>query len=195
MQSFNPLDFDSDVHKTISTKYDRLIWTIAHKISGDLATSSLEDNYADLWLAVLEAIEGFSKQNDCANGPVEKFVGTKAFDKYLKTCLWNKKNHKGKNIANKYEIHRDTVPTHLEEVLNVSGPSTFSFSEVCSEMDVTLGDNENKVVRCVLSNPDRYMTEVGRLKIFPLQKSLGWDRAKVGSVIEGIKKKMKREEN
>lgn len=195
MQAFKPEDFESEIHKVISEKYDRLIWTIAHKISGDFATSSLEDNYADLWLAAFEAIEGFTKQNNYANGPVERWIDTKPFDKYLKTCLWNKKNHKGKNIANKYEIHRDTVPTHLEEVLNVSGPSTFSFSEVCAGMNVTLCDNEKKVVSCVLSNPEKYMTDGGRIKIFPLQNILGWDRAKVGLVIDGIKKKMKREEN
>ena len=190
IEAFNPVDFDSDVHKTISMKYDRLILSIAHKISGDEATSSLEDNYADLWIAVFEAIEGFTKQNDYANGPVEEFVLTKAFDKYLKTCLWNKKNHKGKNISNKYEIHRDTVPTHLEEVLNVSAPDEPAFSEFLGELSVSLSEDEEKVLTCVLSDPNKYITEKGKVKILPIQKSLGWDRNKVSYSLAILKKKM-----
>ena len=102
MQAHDPKSFDSDIYKFISKKYDRLILAISQKISGDVATSSLEDNYADLWLAVFEAIEGFTKQNNYANGPIEDWLDSKPFDKYLKTCLWNKKNHKGKLISNKY---------------------------------------------------------------------------------------------
>ena len=190
MQGFKPEEFDTDVHKTISIKYDRLMWTIAHKISGDTPTSSLEDNYADLWLAAFEAIEGFTKQNNYANGPVEKWIDTKPFDKYLKTCLWNKKNHKGKQISNKYGIQRDTVPTHLEEVLNVSSPEEPSFSEFLGELSVCLSGDEKEVLSCVLSDPDRYITDEGKIKILPIQKSLGWERNKVSVSLVRIKKKM-----
>ena len=193
MQAFNPVDFDSDVHKTISIKYDRLIWTIAHKISGDAATSSLEDNYADLWLAAFEAIEGFTKQHDYANGPVEEFVRTKAFDKYLKTCLWNKKNHKGKQISNKYEIHRDTVPTHFEEALNVCCPNSGSGSDVFDELNVSLGKGESSVVATLLGDPEKYLTAKGKIKISPLQRKLGWERETVEYYIDSICKKMNKE--
>ena len=178
------------IHEIISEKYDKLIWSIARKISGDVATSSLEDNYQDLWLAAFEAVEGFTKQNDYGNGPVEEWIETKPFDKYLKTCLWNKKNHKGKQISNKYEIHRDTVSTHLEEVLNVSAPETLSFSEIFVDMSIALLDKEKKVMAAILADPAQYLTEEGKIKILPIQAYLGWPRKKVVDSIAGIKKKM-----
>tara|TARA_Y100001951_G_scaffold86504_1_gene76921 strand:- start:367 stop:999 length:633 start_codon:yes stop_codon:yes gene_type:complete len=197
------------IHEIISEKYDKLIWSIARKISGDVATSSLEDNYADLWLAAFEAVEGFTKQNDYANGPIEDWIETRPFDKYLKTCLWNKKNHKGKQIANKYHIHRDTVPTHLEEVLNVSdsshcwitdrgfskklsNASAFVRNEESRPLDVgvLLSERESVVVAALLYDPSKYLTEGGKLKILPIQKYLGWTRRKVVDAIAGINKKM-----
>ena len=206
------------VHQIISEKYDKLIWSIARKISGDTATSSLEDNYADLWLAAFEAVEGFTKQNDYSNGPVEEWIETIPFDKYLKTCLWNKKNHKGKQIANKYHIHRDTVPTHLEEVLNVSDSShswimdrgfTHKLSTASAflrddegqslpttwrEVGIELSKNESTVISTLLNNPSKYLTEGGKLKILPIHKHLGWPRRKVVDAISAINKKMNKSE-
>lgn len=195
------------IHKIISEKYDKLIWSIARKISGDIATSSLEDNYADLWLAAFEAVEGFTKQNDYANGPVEDWIETKSFDKYLKTCLWNKKNHKGKQIANKYHIHRDTVPAHLEEILNVSDTRFFSgdtcgylltghaggifpYESTWRNIGVVLSDNESAVIGELLCDPSKYLTEEGKIKILPIQNQLSWPRKKVVDAVAGIKKKM-----
>ena len=190
MQAYNPKDFECDTHRLISEKYDRLIWAIAHKISGDRATASLEDNYADLWLGVFEAIEGFTKQNNYSNGPIETWVDTKPFDKYLKTCLWNKKNHKGKQIANKYEIHRDTVPTHLEEVLNVSAADDPVYSDVFGHVGVDLSDRERNLVHSILIDPNKYLTEDGKVKVSPLERSLGWSRRETEEVLDTIKKKM-----
>ena len=181
----------SKIHEIIKDKYERLLWTIAHKISGDPATTELVDNYQDLWLAVYEAVEGFTKQNDYSNGPVEDWIETKPFDKYLKTCLWNKKNHKGKQVSNKYGIHRDTVPTHLEEVLNVSAPDTPLLSEFFGELVVELSCDEKEILSCLLTDPNRYITEKGKVKILPIQKTLGWDRNKVSVNLERINKKMR----
>jgi len=202
------------IHKIISEKYDKLIWSIARKISGDIATSSLEDNYSDLWLAVFEAIEGFTKQNNYSNGAIEDWIDSRSFDKYLKTCLWNKKNHKGKQIANKYHIHRDTVPTHLEEVLNVSDPSNSyimnrDFSKELKtassfvrgdeeqtldftwwDLEISLTEGESRVMDTLLENPLVYLTARGKLKIYPLQKKLNWSRQDVKGAVLGIKKKM-----
>ena len=180
------------VHSIIKNKYEKLIWAIAHKISGDIATSSLEDNYQDLWVAAFEAVEGFTKQNNYSNGPVEKWINTKSFDKYLKTCLWNKKNHKGKQISNKYEIHRDTVPTHFEEILNLrdpEGPST-DFTWLFNGVDFVLSGIEKKVISCVLSDPDKYITAKGKVKILPIQKHMRTNRKTIVTAIAGIKKKM-----
>ena len=178
------------IYKIIESKYDRLIWTIAKKISGDYATSNLEDNYQDLWLAAFEAVEGFTKQNNYSNGPVEGWIETKPFDKYLKTCLWNKKCHKGKLISKKYEIHRDTVPTHLEEVLNVSAPDSSKIADIFDDLFISLTNDENEAMVCLLADPDKYLTEQGKIKISPIQRKLKWDRRRVDVAIEGVRRKM-----
>ena len=184
-----------EIEGVIKEKYERLMWTIAHKISGDVATSSFEDNCQDLWLAAFEAVEGFTKQNNYSNGPVETWINTRSFDKYIKTCLWNKKNHKGKQISNKYEIQRDTIPTHLEEILNIkdngaqaADPTHNPFNDV----EFVLSQTEKEVISCVLSEPDKYITEGGKVKILPIQKRLGCDRRGIVDAIEGIKKKIGR---
>ena len=178
------------IHKIIEEKWSGLIWTIAYKISGDLATSSLEDNYQDLWLAAYEAIEGFTKQHNYTNGPVETWIRSSSFNKYMKTCLWNKKNHKGKQISNKYEIHRDTVPTHIEEALNVCATPSSGISEAFSEIKIILSEVEREALGCILTDPDRFITELGDLKIMPIQKKLKWNRDKVMFAIKGLKKKI-----
>jgi len=180
----------TQIYKIIENKYDRLIWSIAKKISGDYAISNVEDNYQDLWLAAFEAVEGFTKQNNYSNGPVEDWIETKPFDKYIKTCLWNKKCHKGKLISKKYEIHRDTVPTHLEEVLNVSAPNSTEVAGIFDDLFISLTNDENEAVVCLLADPDKYLTEQGKIKISPIQRRLKWDRRRVSTAIEGVRKKM-----
>ena len=175
----------------IRDKHEDLLWTIARRISGDVAaTTALEDNFQDLWLAAFEAVEGFTKQNDYSNGPIEKWIETKAFDKYLKTCLWNKKNHKGKQVSNKYEIHRDTVPTDLEQVLNVCAPQSFACPDLFADLRVLLSQDEKVVLASLLSDPDRYLTTEGKIKVLPLQQKLVWSRKRALACIININKKM-----
>ena len=172
-KTFKENDMDKmtadQIHEIIEEKWSGLIWTIAYKISGDLATSSLEDNYQDLWLAAYEAIEGFTKQHNYTNGPVETWIRSSAFNKYIKTCLWNKKNHKGKQIC--------------------ATPSS-GFSEAFSEIKIILSEVEREALGCILTDPDRFITELGDLKIMPIQKKLKWNRDKVMFAITGIKKKI-----
>ena len=69
-------------------KYDRLIWTIARKISGDDAVANVDDNYADLCVAAINSIVAYNKKTGIA---VDEFLTTKLVDQYTKTVLWNLK--------------------------------------------------------------------------------------------------------
>ena len=182
----------NEIYHIITEKYDKLLWSIAAKISGDYAIASLEDNYQDLWMAVLEAIEGFSRQNDGANGPIEDWIKTKSFDKYIKTCLWNKKNHKGKIISSRYHVNRDVLPIN-EEILQFVAPEDLTFSQVSDDFGdflSSLSSLETKVIACILDEPARCLTARGKVKIKPVQEHLGWTRDKTFKVVDRIKKKM-----
>ena len=90
----------------IEEKYGKLIHKISNWISGDNMISSHDDNVQDLWLAVMEAVRGYSKKE---NQVFEEFWGSRGFDKYLKTCLWNLKNNKGAKITKKYPVTKNTT--------------------------------------------------------------------------------------
>jgi len=108
-----------DQWNKINKKYGMLMYKISHQISGDTATANFDDNLQDIRMAAMEAVAGFEKQNDGANGKFDDFWGSKGFDRYIKTCLWTKKNNKGAKITKKSSILKGTVSTEMEEVLQM----------------------------------------------------------------------------
>ena len=180
------------IYDIIHGKYDKLLWSIATKISGDYAISSVEDNYQDLWVCVYEAIEGFSRQNGNANGPVETWIGSKDFGRYLKTCLWNKKNHKGKNIATRYNITRDVAPIN-DEILHIPAASNLELLEVSSDFEeflISLTDVETEVIAAILDIPNKCISVKGKVKVKPVQEQLGWTRERTARAVNSIKEKL-----
>ena len=59
----------------IDKKYGKLMYKISHQISGDKATANFDDNLQDIRLAAMEAVMGFEKQNDGANGKLRSVLG------------------------------------------------------------------------------------------------------------------------
>ena len=110
----------------IENKYGKLIHKIGHWISGDAAISSHQDNTQDIWIAAMEAIKGYEKKE---NLKFEEFWGSKGFDKYIKTCLWNVKNSKGARITKRMPLTKGTVSiVDNEEVLSLQDPHTLSMA-------------------------------------------------------------------
>ena len=109
----------SEQWEKIDKKYGKLMYKISHQISGDTATANFDDNLQDIRLAAMEAVMGFEKQNEGANGKFDEFWGSKGFDQYIKTCMWTKKNNKGAKITKKAPILKGTVSTDKEEVLEL----------------------------------------------------------------------------
>jgi len=103
----------------INKKYGMLMYKISHQISGDTAIANFDDNLQDIRVAAMEAVMGFEKQNEGANGKFDEFWGTQGFDRYIKTCMWTKKNNKGAKITKKASILKGTVSTDMEEALQV----------------------------------------------------------------------------
>ena len=182
----------TEIYDIIHEKYDKLIGSIATKISGDKAISSWEDNYQDLWLSVYEAIEGFTKQNGGGNGPVESWIDGKYFGRYLKTCLWNRKNHKGKIISCRYNITRNAVPIN-DEILHLPSTSDLEFIDASNDFAdflVSLSSEESEVIACILDIPDKCISVKGKVKLSPIMVYLGWARPKTQRVVRGVKEKM-----
>ena len=155
----------------VEEKYGRLIHKISNNISGDAAISSHNDNVQDLWIAVMEAVRGFSKKEQ---QEFEDFWGTRGFDKYLKTCLWNVKNSKGAKITKRYPITKSTVSLQQHaEVFALEDPQSGcaesnSFLEDFSDL---LTNDERRAVQGLLDNPVNVMP-CGRANVASLAREL-----------------------
>ena len=164
----------------IEEKYGKLIHKIGHWISGDNAIAGHEDNTQDIWIAAMEAIRGYEKKE---SQTFEQFWGSKGFDKYLKTCLWNVKNSKGAKITKKYPITKGTVDVvGNEEVLQMADPTVVSpeteiFIEEIKEM---LTKDQALAVKCILDDP-RYINKSGRDNVNALAKEMGktWNEVSI----------------
>ena len=156
----------------IEEKYGKLIHKIGHWISGDNAIAGHEDNTQDIWIAAMEAIRGYEKKE---NQTFDQFWGSKGFDKYLKTCLWNVKNSKGAKITKKYPITKGTVDVvGNEEVLqrqdnSLINPETEMFIQEISEL---LSKDQAQVIHCILDDP-RYIKPSGKVNINALANEMG----------------------
>lgn len=144
--------------KKLLEKYERLIYTIAHRISGDAAISEFEDNVQDLHVAAMEAVEGFEKQNNGANGKFDDFFSTKGFDSYIKQVLWARKGNKGRNITKKKGVRGDiSIENSNEDTYSnfatIGDHSIFSRALIRQIYELSL-PNQRKILKTVVENPD-----------------------------------------
>ena len=157
----------------IERKYGKLMYKISHQISGDSAIASFEDNLQDIRLAAMEAVIGFEKQNNGANGKFEEFWGSKGFDQYIKTCMWTKKNNKGAKITKKAQILKGTVSTDKEEVLMIEEPA-YSPHQVMEfeELTLNLTAIQKTIVGLIIQDPT-LIKRGGKLNVRRISEKLG----------------------
>jgi len=138
-------------------KYERLMYKIAHMISGDPTISSIEDNFGDLCVAAIESVEGFIKKT---KRPLESLLTDKQFDQYTKTCLWKRKARKGLDIEKKRPI-RKCVPLKKEsdtgEELDLEFSSIAckgpSFSDIDIKDIFKMTEQNKEVLDIIVKNP------------------------------------------
>jgi len=179
----------------ILDQYEGLIWKISYKISGDGAVSSLEDNYQDLCVAAMEAVVGFEKQNNGQNGKFEDFWGSKGFDKYMKTCLWNAKNAKGKKIEKHYPLTKHTVSaSDNEEIIHVIGRdgNSMETSVFFKELKRLLDPEEVLILKTLVTDP-RMILETGKINIKKLSNNLNFTWLKTRKLVDSIASLIKNE--
>ena len=173
----------------IEDKYGKLIHKIGHWISGDAAISSHQDNTQDIWIAAMEAIKGYEKKE---NLKFEEFWGSKGFDKYIKTCLWNVKNSKGARITKRMPLTKGTVSiVDNEEVLSLQDPHTLSMDSdmILSEIPLKLTDEQTEIVRRLVDSPD-YIKPSGKANVNALAKSMGKTWNEVNTLLVQISQRL-----
>lgn len=179
-------------YEEIEDKYGMLIHKISHYISGDKAISAHEDNVQDLWVAALDAIAGYEKKEKKS---FEKFWGSRGFDKYLKTCLWNHKNNKGAKITKKFSITKHTVNViDNEEVLRMEAPESVSQDVVAFVDDYgkLLNNREQRLLQAVITDP-AYIKPSGKANVSALAEKLNSTWREVKEIIQSISRKINNE--
>lgn len=176
-------------YEFINGKYGNLIYKIAHQITGDTGTCSLEDNIQDLWVAAYNALEGYNKQGDGQNGTFGQFKDTEGFNKYIKTVLWNLKNTKGKK-ATKHRnqfMNAVCVHNHKDTIEDTSADHISEWSS--SSLPVRLTQEEKDVLKVILDNPNTVKPS-GGIDCTKVSKHLGVYWKKVKRIVTNIQIKM-----
>ena len=176
----------------IEEKYGKLIHKIGHWISGDNAIAGHEDNTQDIWIAAMEAIRGYSKKE---NQTFDEFWGSKGFDKYIKTCLWNVKNSKGAKITKRYPLTKGTVDVfECEEVLQMNDgeDSSTDIAFLIDDLSNLLTDTEAYAVKVLVEDPS-YIKATGKANINALSKTLGKTWNDTSKIVTSIQTKLRNE--
>jgi hypothetical protein len=183
-------------YNELDDRYGKLVYKIAHWISGDNATANIEDNAQDLWLVLFETINTFARLNekDYPEG-YEDFKDTAHWNKYVKTALWNSKNSKGTKISQRYNITRDTVSTW--ENSEVMEKEDYSFESVDFDMFLEdlpklLNETELRAVRLLVEDPT-LITELGHANKSALSRALGVTWADADNIVKAIGAKLQNE--
>tara|TARA_R110002020_G_scaffold11809_2_gene43939 strand:+ start:27 stop:599 length:573 start_codon:yes stop_codon:yes gene_type:complete len=172
----------------IDGRYGKLMGKICHKISGDNALCTVEDNLQDLRLAAVEAVIGYSKQKGGINGSFNDFWGSVGFDKYIKTCLWNHKNNKGAKITKKKELTWGVATIENNpEVMDMAG-SDLSFLEdrIClDDISKNINDTQRKVIHEIAIDHS-YIKPNGKINMSKIARALGIPRHQAEQEINSI---------
>ena len=97
------MSLTNDQWDKIHNKYKRLMYAVAYRIGGDKVAQDFDDSNQELALTAMDAVNAYAKKT---KKEFDDFWDTRAFDKYIKTCLWNKKNNLGNKIKKKYGIRQ-----------------------------------------------------------------------------------------
>ena len=175
--------------KLIENKYGKLIYKIANSINGDRAIASHEDNVQDLWMTALEAVDGFTKQNGGTNGDFDSFSKSFGFDKYIKTCLWTKKNNKGAKITKKHFVNGGVVEidsTSARSLKDHRNPKdTISLNDIIQSFT-----SIDRSIIDLLSNDPESIKGTGVVNISYVSKALGMPWKVCEQYIKGISLKI-----
>tara|TARA_R110002126_G_scaffold105861_2_gene240392 strand:+ start:818 stop:1417 length:600 start_codon:yes stop_codon:yes gene_type:complete len=173
-------------------KYGGLMHTIARKISGDAMVASYEDNRSDLQVAAVESIIGYKKKT---GKDFDEAFGTKLFDQYTKTVLWNRKAKKGIPLTKRMKFRKKHKTIYnkegelfvIEDPSSVSGYASTSIETLFEESN----DDVKKLVDTIIDDPS-VVTEDGKLKGYTLANTTGMSIHFVRRALENITQTLER---
>jgi len=178
----------------ILKKYKGLMYMIGHRIGGDKIANDFDDSQQELALTAIDAVAAYTKKT---GKKFDDFFGTVQFDKYIKTCLWNKKNNLGNKIKKKYGIRNCVSLSANPELFSteqgeVYGSSSLEVQETVLSAceDVGLDNAEQEIVDCVLGDM-RLIKPDGSFNISKLSRLTNKTKTEVRSAVDRMKHQLK----
>jgi hypothetical protein len=171
-------DISSEQFKKIKTKYEKLMYSIAYRIGGDKVTFSIEDSLQELYISAFDACEAYGRKMDME---FDDFFDTEEFHKYMKSCLWNKKNSSGKGIQKKWGINNHA--SIEDEILESNANTVFEYPDVSALlMDCSLDKEEQSVVSCIMGD-FKVVKPNGKVNISMLARNLNKEKKEVKKIL------------
>jgi len=173
--------------KKVLKQYRKLMYMIAHRIGGDRVAHDFDDNFQELSTACMEAITTYARKVDVE---FDVFFETTEFDKYIKTCLWNKKNNVGNRIKKKYGIRNTMSLSGSPESLNDLTELEQEPLEVSALDDVSLDTTAKNVLKIIMSD-SKLIKPDGKINISKLSSQLGKTKTETRFLLEKIEHQLK----
>lgn len=176
----------------ILEKYKSLMYHISHRIGGDRVAHDFEDSFQELSMSACDAVVTLMRKTGKS---FDELFPTRDADKYIKTCLWNKKNNLGNRIKKKYGIRNcislsGNVDSFDLEELRESG------LEVSALDDVDLDEDCLKASQLVCRD-SKLLKPDGSINVSRLSREMGKSKNQVKHILNRLEHAFRdfREEN
>jgi len=197
----------NDEWESVQKKYGSLIYMIAHRIGGDRITNDFDDNVQEIRMSAMDAVRTYSKKT---TDSFNTFFPTKDFDKYIKTCLWNRKNSNGIAIQKKAHIRntislstnediffaddencgdsRQQARTYIESKIS---KATSGVDEMFKSFRDVNMDTDTRSIVSLIEADGKMIKPNGMLNINRIAKSLGKKKHQVKYIVERLQTQLK----
>lgn len=175
------MDLTEDQWNKFHSEFGDLIHYISRRISGDKMICSHEDNVSDLQLIALEATAYYLKK---VSTTFDEAIGTKEYQSYIKTSLWNMKNKKGAKISRRkgkctmfsldYDITGEGSPNTGQWAVDTKSVSSIQSGEYLADqlLPDQVDPNVAKVLKVIVNDPSTVDGQ-GRLVITKVREASG----------------------
>ena len=171
-------------------KYKRLMYAVSHRIGGDKVGTDFDDSQQELSITALDAVDAYARKTGLE---FDEFFDTREFDKYIKTCLWNKKNNLGNKIKKKYHIRSYVSISENPDIFSTGSGTTYASSSLevdaptVSAFDDAPLDPLARQVAEAVEQDMRIIKPDGSLNISKLSRQLNTTKQEVRNAISRLK--------
>lgn len=163
-------------------RYKNLMYSISYRIGGDNICNSIEDSIQELSITAMDACRTYQAKTNLS---FDEYFGTVNFNKYFKTCLWNRKNNNGLKIEKKRVVN--THATLDEQIAETESNASIDVCPVSALIDdICLGD-ELTSVRDVLLQDNNMIKPNGKINVTKLSKFLGKSKQQTQKALAELK--------